>query len=174
MARPAQDIIDALQPAVGLVLEALRVRTHDTDFQNESELQADCFYVGGELLLEFIGHPLFVSWAQGLERERDPSVAVEDDCSVTVRSSSFCVPTAATVEWDLGGVEPWRILVGEALQSVRVLTLSRLPNLIELVLGGRKLVLANSAEWLIGAGSDLLVGVRSGLIPHCAKELWAS
>jgi hypothetical protein len=171
MDRLAEYIIDALQPAVGLVLERLGVRAYRSDVQSESELRADCFYVGGELRLMFAGRPLFVSWVQGLYGRGNPSVGVEDDCSIAVRSSSFCTLSADLVEWDLGRVEPWDILVGKPLESVRVLALSRFPNIIELMLGGRKLFLANSAEWQVGAGTDLLIGIRSGLTPSSAKEL---
>ena len=174
MSQLAEHLTDALQSAVGLVLGGFRVRACGCDVESDSGQEVDCFYVSGELRLEFAGHPLYVSWVQGLYGKHDPSTAVEDDCCIATRSSSFYAPTAELVEWDLSQVEPWGALIGNRLESARVLSLAHFPNIIELRLGSSRLILANSGGREVGLGDDVLVSLRPDVIPRTAKELWAT
>jgi len=173
MGHLAEHSIDALQPVLGRVLEGLCLRAFDCDVQSESDLAVDGLYIGGELRLDFTGRSLFVSWVQGLYTARDPSAIVEEDCSIAARATSFFPPVAELVEWDLAHIEPWNVLIGGRLESAKVLGLARFPNIIGLKVGGKHLLLANSSEWQLGLGTDLLIAVRPGLTPHSANKLWA-
>ena len=146
----AEQITDAVQPAVGKPLERLRVRAFDCDVQSVADFQVPRFYVGGEVQLDFPQSSLFISWRQG--------AGWEDDCSVAAKTSTFFIPSTALVDWDLAQVQPWSAVVGKRLASVRVLALGRTPHVIELAIGGHKLAIANSYQDEVGPGDDLLVG----------------
>ena len=162
----ADRVVSAVGERVGQELRSASYRCLRYEASASAIGEPD-FYMGGELLLEFEGGPLFVSW--------DENAGWRSHFSVRASTNPIFLPNADLESFDASLLAIWRPHIGSPLVASQVLGRDGTPYAVVLCFASGSILVGSSSRTELGDGDDVLVREASFLdrIPPL-DTLWSS
>jgi len=162
-----EGLVGTLEPRIGDTLARVTYSCLEGEIASEAELRDPQLYIGGELLLDFDGGVLVITW--------DENTGWPDDFSIFIGTNSPIREEAKRDIWDASKLPVWKKCVNNPLSKVVILGENHTPQAAVLEFSEHTVAVGSGYQHLFGSGDDLLIRDGSGVRGLSAwRKLWVS